>query len=262
VLGRSRARWSARPCARPGGPRTRPRSRRCARPRARPAPRACPRARRGRGPCAVARAAPLRAPACATAAGSRRRPGSGVRPPCSPPRPPRRPAGRARAGQPSRAAASPPPQSPHNASGPEPISPNLHGFRSSHDRVHRALHKRGRDRLTAPTPGGVVGQCGLVALEVAQQVSHVPLQAADAGHVAHGLALCPAAQGDKPAPAPCAAPMPQPPLRALQGASGRVRQVRVGRARAEAAGRLQRVFEAHRGVPPIGSVAKIGAAWG
>ena len=65
------------------------------------------------------------------------------------------------------------------------------------------------------------------------------------------LALRPAAQGRELAPAPRPAPVPQAPLRTLQAANRLVGEARVGRARAEAAGRLQRVLEAHRGVPPV-----------
>ena len=79
----------------------------------------------------------------------------------------------------------------------------------------------------------------------------MPLKADDADHVTQRLALRPAAQGRDLAPAPWPAPVPQAPLRALQTANGLVREVRVGRAQAKAAGGLQRVLEAHGGVPPI-----------
>ncbi len=45
--------------------------------------------------------------------------------------------------------------------------------------------------------------------------------------------------------------MPQAPLRPFQAPDCRVGEARLGRARAEAAGGLQGVLEAHRGVPPI-----------
>ena len=65
------------------------------------------------------------------------------------------------------------------------------------------------------------------------------------------MALRPANQGGKPAPAPRPAPVPQAPLRAFQAAYCRVGQGRVGRARAKTAGRLQRVLKAHGGVPLV-----------
>jgi len=43
--------------------------------------------------------------------------------------------------------------------------------------------------------------------------------------------------------------MPQAPLRTFQSANRLVGQVRVGRA--QAAGRLQRVLKAYRGMPPV-----------
>src|SRR4051812_44785062 len=89
-----------------------------------------------------------------------------------------------------------------------------------------------------------------VALEVAQQIADVSLEAADAGHVTPGLAPRPAAQGSELAPAPRPAPVPEAPLRTVQGANRVVGEGRVSRARAEAAGRLQRVLEAHARVPP------------
>jgi hypothetical protein len=57
------------------------------------------------------------------------------------------------------------------------------------DLVDRALHERGRDRLTAPAPGRVVDERGRIAREVAQELGDAPLQAADAGHVTQALAL-------------------------------------------------------------------------
>ncbi len=120
-----------------------------------------------------------------------------------------------------------------------------------HDLVDRAFHERGRDRLTSPTPGSVVHQGMLVALEIAQQLACVLLEAADAGHVSKALALRPAAQGRELASAPGPAPVPQAPLCPLQAANRRVGKVRIGRTRAETTRWLQRVLEAHRGVPPV-----------
>src|SRR5215210_1381332 len=88
-----------------------------------------------------------------------------------------------------------------------------------HDLIDRALHERRRDRLSAPAPGSVGHQCIPVALEVAQQVADVPLEAADAGHLAYGLAPRPAAQGRELAPAPRPAPVPETPLRTVQVAN-------------------------------------------
>src|SRR3954454_13782855 len=106
-----------------------------------------------------------------------------------------------------------------------------------------ALHERRRDRLTTPAPGRVGHQRAPVALEVAQQVADVSLEAADAGHVTHGLAPRPAAQGSELAPTARPAAMPETPLRTVQGANRVVGEERVSRA--EAAGRRQRVLEAH-----------------
>jgi hypothetical protein len=47
--------------------------------------------------------------------------------------------------------------------------------------------------------------------------------------------------------------MPETPLRTVQGANRVVGEGRVSRARAEAAGRLQRVLKAHGRVPPQSS---------
>src|SRR4051794_6066178 len=90
-----------------------------------------------------------------------------------------------------------------------------------------------------------------IALEVAQQVADVALEAADAGHVTPGLALRPAAQGSELAPASRPAPVPEAPLRALKDGRCIAHEVSVGRAPAEAAGRLQRVLKAHGSVPPV-----------
>src|SRR3954452_19215823 len=91
------------------------------------------------------------------------------------------------------------------------------------------------------SPGRVGHQRIPVAFEVAQQIGDVSLEAADAGHLASGLASRPAAQGRELAPAPRPAPVPQAPLRALQAANRVVGNGRVSRARAKATGRLQRV---------------------
>ena len=50
-----------------------------------------------------------------------------------------------------------------------------------HDLVNRTLDERRRDRLTASTPGGIVHQHVLVALEVAEKVADVSLKTVDAG---------------------------------------------------------------------------------
>jgi hypothetical protein len=120
-----------------------------------------------------------------------------------------------------------------------------------HDLVDGTLHEGGRDWLAASTPGGIVHQCAFVALEVAQQLTDVPLETPDASQIPHRLALRPATQGRELAPTSRPAPMPQAPLRTLHSANRFVGQVRVGGARAKAASRLQNVLEAHRGVPPV-----------
>src|SRR3954471_18140391 len=114
-----------------------------------------------------------------------------------------------------------------------------------------AFHERRRDRLTTLTPGGVGHQRAPIALEVAQKLADVSLEATDAGHLAYRLASRPAAQGSELAPAPRPAPVPQAPLRAFQAANRLVGEVGVGRACAKAAGRLPRVLEAHGSVPPV-----------
>jgi len=91
----------------------------------------------------------------------------------------------------------------------------------------------------------------LVLLEVAQQPTDVPLETPDARHVAHMLAPRPAAQGRELALASRPGTVPQAPFRTLQSANRLVGQGRVGRASAKATGRLQRVLEAHCGVPPV-----------
>src|SRR4051812_620485 len=115
-----------------------------------------------------------------------------------------------------------------------------------HDLVHRALDERGRDRLPAPTPGGIGHQRSRIALEVAQQAGDVALEAVNPSRLIHLLASGPAEQGGEPVPASCPAPMPQAPLRAFQIAHGVADEGRL-----KVAGRLQRVLKAHRGVPLI-----------
>ena len=79
----------------------------------------------------------------------------------------------------------------------------------------------------------------------------MPLETPDAGYIAHLLTLRPPKQGRKLAPASRPAAVPQAPLRTLQAANRLCGQVRVGRACAEAASRLQRMLEAHRSMPPV-----------
>ena len=146
----------------------------------------------------------------------------------------------------------PPKPSPH----PRSDAPRQHctdgvAHALGHDLIDCALHERRRDRLSSPTPGRVGHQRISVALEVAQQLADVSLEATDAGHVTHGLALRPAAQGSELAPAPRPAPVPETPLRAFQVANRVMGEGRVSCACAEAAGRLQRVLEAYSGVPPV-----------
>src|SRR3954471_5083557 len=121
------------------------------------------------------------------------------------------------------------------------------GHALGYDLVDRAFHERRRDRLTTPTPSSVMHQRCLVALEIAQQLADVSLEATDAGPVTHRLALRPAAQGRELASAPSPAPVPQAPLRAFQAANHLVGEVGVGRACAKTPRRLQRVLEAHGG---------------
>src|ERR1019366_3010608 len=100
-----------------------------------------------------------------------------------------------------------------------------------------------------PAPGGVMDPRSLVPLEVAQQFADVVLQAPDTSHAAYRCTPRPAAQRRQFASASWPTPMPQAPLRTLQSANCLVGQVRVGRAKA--AGRLQRVLKANRGMPPV-----------
>src|SRR4051812_14733488 len=114
----------------------------------------------------------------------------------------------------------------HRCSAPAHLLRLVHAL--CHDRVDRALHERGRDRLTMPTPSSVMHQRCLVALEIAQKLADVLLKTAAASHVTHRRALRPAAQGRELAPAPCPAPVPQAPLRAVQAANRFVSEVGVG----------------------------------
>src|SRR3954465_2559179 len=66
---------------------------------------------------------------------------------------------------------------------PAPLLRLVHAL--GHDLVDRALHERRRDRLTTPTPSSVMHQRCLVALEIAQQLADVSLEAANAGHLAY-----------------------------------------------------------------------------
>src|SRR4051795_7170751 len=56
---------------------------------------------------------------------------------------------------------------------PAPAHLLLLGHALGHDLVDRALHERGRERLTTPPPSSVMPQRGLVALEIAQQLADV-----------------------------------------------------------------------------------------
>ncbi len=100
-------------------------------------------------------------------------------------------------------------------------------------------------------PGRVGHQRILVALEVAQQLGDVPLEAADAGQITHLPALRPAEQVHQLAPAPRPAAVPQAPLRSFDVAYRSTGEASIGRARTEAAGGLQRVLEPHGDVPPV-----------
>src|SRR3954467_14861752 len=137
----------------------------------------------------------------------------------------------------------------HGRPGPAHLLRLVHAL--GRDLIDRTLHERRRDRLSAPTPGRVGHQCALVTFEVAQQVAHVSLEAADAGHLAYRLASRPAAQGRGLALAPRPAPVPETPLRTVQGANRRVGEVGVGRARAETPRCLPRVLEAYGGIAPV-----------
>src|SRR5215212_6150622 len=53
-----------------------------------------------------------------------------------------------------------------------------------HDLVDRTLDERRRDRLTPSTPGGVMHQHVLVALEVAEKFADMSLKPVDAGYLA------------------------------------------------------------------------------
>ncbi len=58
-----------------------------------------------------------------------------------------------------------------------------------HDFVDRTLDERGRDRFAASTPGGVVHQRAFAPLEVGQQLTDVPLETPDTGHVKQATGL-------------------------------------------------------------------------
>src|SRR4051812_25912855 len=85
-----------------------------------------------------------------------------------------------------------------------------------HDLVDRTLNERGRDRFATSTPGGIVHQHVLVALEVAEKFADVSLKTVDAGYLAHVLALRPAVQARKFTLALRPAAVPQAPFRPLQ----------------------------------------------
>jgi hypothetical protein len=92
-------------------------------------------------------------------------------------------------------------------------------------------------------------QRSLVSLEVAQQLADVVFQARYPCHVVYMGTLHPAAQSREFASASRPTPVPQAPFRALQSTNRLAGQIRISRAKA--AGRLQRVLEAHRGMPPV-----------
>src|SRR4051794_38741084 len=71
----------------------------------------------------------------------------------------------------------------------------------SHHLVDRTLNECRRDRLAMSTPGGIMHQHVLVALEVAEKAADVSLKTVDAGYLAHELALRPAEQASKFTPA-------------------------------------------------------------
>ena len=75
-----------------------------------------------------------------------------------------------------------------------------------HDLIDRTLHKGRRDRFAASTPGSVMHPRTLVTLKIAQQLTGLPLETSDAGHVANMLALRPPTQGRELAPASRPAP--------------------------------------------------------
>jgi hypothetical protein len=60
-----------------------------------------------------------------------------------------------------------------------------------HDLVDRTFNERRRDRLATSTPGCIVHQHVLVALDVAEKFDDVSLKTVDAGYLAHVFALRP-----------------------------------------------------------------------
>src|SRR3954465_15686221 len=118
-----------------------------------------------------------------------------------------------------------------------------------HDLVDRTLNERRRDRLATSTPGCIVHQHVLVALEVAEKFADVSLKTVDAGYLAHELALRPAEQASKFTPAPYPAAVPQAPFRPLQMTNGLIGKISVRRA--ETARRLQSMLKANGDVPPV-----------
>jgi hypothetical protein len=61
-----------------------------------------------------------------------------------------------------------------------------------HDLIDRTLNERRRDRLTPSTPGGIMHQHLLVALEIAEKFADVLLKTVDATDLAYVLVLRPA----------------------------------------------------------------------
>src|SRR4051812_22257836 len=116
----------------------------------------------------------------------------------------------------------------------------------SHDRT---LDERRRDRFATSTPGGIVHQHVLVALEVAEKFADVSLKTVDAGYLAHVLALRPAVQARKFTLALRPAAVPQAPFRPLQITNCLVGKISVGRA--ETACRLQPMLKTNGDVPPV-----------
>jgi hypothetical protein len=57
------------------------------------------------------------------------------------------------------------------------------------DLIDRTLDERSRDRLTPSTPGSIMHQHVLVALEVAEKFADVSLKTVDAGYFAQRFAL-------------------------------------------------------------------------
>ena len=61
-----------------------------------------------------------------------------------------------------------------------------------HDLIDRTLDERSRDRLTLSTPGSIMHQQVLVALEVAKKLADVLLKTVASGDLAYVLAIRPA----------------------------------------------------------------------